>query len=345
VTARQNAARSSLAEGHGALGDGDAVAVTQGQEQPHQGLPHGFGYPCHHADVDQGQLVVVGQQDVAGMGIGVEEALDQDLVQVALEQLVRQRRAIQVQPAQRSHGGHLGPGDVRHREDRRGGVVLDRLGDDETVVGLQDSSEADQVAGLPPEIELVLQCPTELVEQLREAIAPSCLAVAVGEGRQIGEGGHVLGDLLADSRPLHLDDDRAAVAHRRPVDLAERSRCQGSGVEGAEGVGQPGAQLGLHDVLHLVEPERLHVVLEAGQGFGVHRRDEVGAGREELAQLDERGAHGLQVVGQFRGVGDHLGIGFVEVPIEPRLAHQVAPAVLDQKAGYVPVSTEMVGPQ
>lgn len=53
--------------------------------------------------------------------------------------------------------------------------------------------------------------------------------------------------------------------------------------------------LGLDDRAHLLERDGLHGVLQPGEGLGVHRREQVEAGREQLAHLDAGRLHPLEV--------------------------------------------------
>ena len=52
--------------------------------------------PRHHAEVEQGEPAVLGDQQVARVRIGVEEAVDQDLVEVGLAEVLGQRLAVEV---------------------------------------------------------------------------------------------------------------------------------------------------------------------------------------------------------------------------------------------------------
>ena len=102
-----------------------------------------------------------------------------------------------------------------------------------------DLAHRREVVGLPPVVELVDQRLAELLQQLRQAVAAAGLGVLVEQVGEVGEDLHVLAHLLPDAGPLHLDDDLAAVAQRRPVDLAERGRGERRAVEGREDLGEP----------------------------------------------------------------------------------------------------------
>jgi hypothetical protein len=74
-------------------------ALADGQHQPREVLLQLRAEPPHHPQVQQRQPAVVGQEDVAGVRVGVEEAVDQDLLEVGAEQLLGQRRAVHLQVA------------------------------------------------------------------------------------------------------------------------------------------------------------------------------------------------------------------------------------------------------
>ena len=56
---------------------------------------------AHHPEIEERDAPVVGQEDVAWMRVGVEEAVDDDLVQIGAEQLQRQPLAVDLLPRQR----------------------------------------------------------------------------------------------------------------------------------------------------------------------------------------------------------------------------------------------------
>ena len=100
----------------------------------------------HHAEVEQGQPAVVGEQQVARVRVGVQEAVVQHQPQVAAEQLLHHRPGVHVEQAERPDVGDLAALDALHGEHPRGGVVEDRLGHHEQVVVLGQVAELQQVA-------------------------------------------------------------------------------------------------------------------------------------------------------------------------------------------------------
>ena len=67
----------------------------------------------------------------------------------------------------------------------------------------------------------------------------------IEERRDLVEDVEVLDDALPDVGPLDLDDDLPAVAHRGTMDLPERGRGHGLGVELGERLREAHAELGM----------------------------------------------------------------------------------------------------
>jgi hypothetical protein len=167
--------------------------------------------------------------------------------------------------------------------------------------------------------------------------------MAVDQGGDLVEGFEVFQDDLADARALDLDGDRPAVAQPRLVDLPQGGRGHGRGVEVRKGLGDAHAQLGGDDLLDLAVGERLDAVLEPGEGVQIGPGQEVGAGREELPELDEGRPQRLQVAGQLLGIsGDGLVARFRVRQLDVDGFDDVRAAVLHQQARDVPISLEVL---
>ena len=258
------------------------------------------GIETHHAEVEEGHAAVVRQEDVAGVRVGVEEPVDDDLVQVRAEELVGQRGAVDVDGRQRIEVRDLAALHELHRQHAFGRVPLDRKRDDDVLEALQVLRQPDEVLGLPPVVELGDERAPEGLDGLLELVAVSQRRMAIHEAREVPEGLEVLGDPLADSGALDLHGDRPAVAHAGPVDLAERRRGEGLGLEGGKRPGDARSQLGFDDLLDLLERERLHAVLEPRKRLEVGSRQEVRAAREQLPELDEGRSRGSRGPGRAR---------------------------------------------
>ena len=98
------------------------------------------------------------------MGIGVEHAVDEDLLQIGAEQLVGERRAVDSVHSTGLTAVIFGARDVIHRQDARRRVVVDRQRHDEALEVAELVREGHEVARLLAVIELREQRPAELLE-------------------------------------------------------------------------------------------------------------------------------------------------------------------------------------
>jgi len=113
-------------------------------------------------------------------------------------------------------------------------------------------------------------------------------------------------DLLPDAGALDLHRHEPAVAQGGAVHLAQRGRGHGHVFEFRESLGDPDAQLGRDDLLDLLEGEGLDGVLKPRERLQVGRRQEVGARREKLSDLDQARPEPLEVAGELLGLGRAL---------------------------------------
>jgi hypothetical protein len=77
-----------LAHRDGDLGRVLAAPLADRHQQPQQVVLKGRGDAAHHAEIEQGEARVVGDEDVAGVRVGVEDAVHEYLLEVGAEQFV-----------------------------------------------------------------------------------------------------------------------------------------------------------------------------------------------------------------------------------------------------------------
>ena len=240
-----------------------------------------------HPEIDQRHPAVVGQEHVAGMRVGVKEPVDDDLMQIGAHQLAAQLLAVDVDARQRAERGDLRAEDVVHRQHARRRVVVHRLRHDDRRELGEMLAERPEIARFVAVVELGERRLAELRHHLREVDARLHAAVLVEERGELVERFQILGNALLDVRALHLDRDQAPVAQRRAMNLAERRGGDRLRLEHPEALGQPDAELRLDDALDLGERERLDVVLQPRQRLDVGGRQQIGACRQQLSELDE----------------------------------------------------------
>ncbi len=242
-------------------------ALADRDHEPQEIAPHVVRNPAHHAQVDERDAPVVGQEDVARMGIGVKAAVHEDLLQVRLEQLVREPIAVHLEPRHRGYVRDLAAAHELHRQDALGRVVVDRLRDHQQLVLRQLPGELLEVRGFGAVIQLAGERAAELPDHPLQVIAPAPFGVLVEERGHAAERLEVFADAIADTGPLHLDRHQPAIPERGGVDLAERGGGQRLGVEGQERLADPHPELLLHRPLDDLEGQRLDPVLEAREGL------------------------------------------------------------------------------
>jgi hypothetical protein len=162
------------------------------------------------------------------------------------------------------------------------------------------------------------------------------------------EDGQILFDLLDDAGPAYLDHHLSAIGQCRGVGLADRGRGKRRGVEDDKAGRDRLAQLHAKRLLDHVPGYWRRGVLQFGQFCLILRRQQVGAGREDLAQLDERGAEFFE--GHADVLGPGVGLRAARVAeqsavegheaLQPEHADQVAQPMATQNLGDLARATQ-----
>lgn len=124
------------------------------------------------------------------------------------------------------------------------------------------------------------------------------------------------------------------------MDLTERGAGRRCGVERLERLAEPSADLGRDRCLDLLERDRLDIVLQPRQRAEVHGWQEVGAGRQELTELDERRPHRFELVCEPTRVVVRCGVvgrGIVRVEV----VQTIGATVLEQQCADLLVAGEV----
>ena len=260
------------------------------------------------AEVDDPDVLrVADHEDVRRVRVAVEEAVAEDHRHPRLGHQVGEAAALLHLPRVEREVGELDALDQLERQHARARVAPVDARDVDVRVAREAVVEGLGVACFEAVVELLADRARELVDELArvdELERPHALADQAGglvEQRQVGL------DLPRRVRALDLDGDAAAVRERGAVHLADR----GGGDRGRVEVGEEllDAQLEVlaDDALDVLVRDRADVVLELLQLDHDVGRDDVGARREELAELDEGRAelveHLAQVPAALRGAG------------------------------------------
>jgi hypothetical protein len=230
---------------------GERVAAVERQQQPLQRRPQRGVQPADRAEVQQPQAPVGQQQDVARVGVGVEDPVEHDLAQQDVQQGPGQRVAVEAALGERRPGGGQGRAvQPLHDQHPLGAARLVRPGDHHAPVG-GGGRHRRQVARLDAEVQLLADRAGEAGGQLTRADRPPPAAAGLHRPGQVGHDVQVALDHRADARPLHLHHHLVAGAQPGGVHLRHRRGRQRPAVEAGEHLLGRAAQLVGEDLLHL----------------------------------------------------------------------------------------------
>jgi hypothetical protein len=169
--------RGRGAAGHFAFGgpvqqhtrEAAALALDQGAHEA-QHLAAALGrQPPDHAEVDEAHAVAGQGQQVAGVGVGVEQAVAQHHLQEGLGAAARQQRAVQRGVMAHGRGRHAGH-EVLHQQARPAQGPVD-AGHDDLGLVREVPCHGIAVVGLDGEIQLLAQRLGQLARDLARAVA------------------------------------------------------------------------------------------------------------------------------------------------------------------------------
>jgi hypothetical protein len=247
----------------------------------------------HDAEVVQRQAPVLGDEDVAGVRVAVEEAHHEEHVQVGVDQALGEHAALP-----RPVGGQPRAEDALLHHHGPAEEPVDDAGHGHVLPLAGDEREARGVARLLAQVDLAREARAQLLHDLGGAVALERRGEGGEHAHHQRQHAHVALHLELHPGPQDLHHHLAAVEGARRVHLGHARRGQGLGVEAREERrgGLPEGRLDLrHRRLHGEGPHR---VLQAREGLEVVGREEVGAQRQVLPGLHEGRAQLLQQLGE-----------------------------------------------
>lgn len=149
------------------IGERRWVTAVDGKEQSLQRGSHPGVDTPDRAEVQQAQLPVAKEEDVARMGVGVEDPVDHDLPQEAVQEAAGQRGLVAGEHAGLDRRQWLAV-EAFHHQHPPGGHRLDRHGDPHTGAAPQGRGGGDRghVALLDAQVEFLAQGIAESVRQV-----------------------------------------------------------------------------------------------------------------------------------------------------------------------------------
>ena len=275
--------------------------------------------PPHDTEIDRRDRPVGLHEQIALVHVGVEEPLGDRLPQKGVDQIGRQLFHVVARRDQRLAVRNLDPVDPVERHDaRRGAVPVDR-GHFVGRLGRHCLAQLGRRRGFAAQVELAQRPAPEIGDHLPRpqprGFAAQCLEM---RGRPF-IGFDVARELLVDAGAANLDRDLPAVGGHRAVNLRDRGRADGFGIEFAVQAFERRLERRLDLGTDAGEGHRRERVLQRQQ---VARRlfaDQIGTRRERLPQLDRRRSDRLE----GGGIVGHLGLDRAKPrdaaqPLDPR---------------------------
>ena len=221
------------------------------------------------------------------MHVGVEEAVAEHLLEEALG---RAREDLVGIEARRDQRGALVGGDpadpLERQHPARGALPVDPR-HAEALVAREVLGELGGGGRLEAQVHLEPGPEREGLDHLDRLEAAEAGLEALDPGRDPGEEVDVAHHLALDAGPQDLDRDLLARGGDAEVHLGDRGRGDRPVVEAREQLGERPAELALDQLAGERAVERRQVVLQLREIGGELLAEQVGAGREALAELDE----------------------------------------------------------
>ncbi len=274
--------------------DGHGVLAHRRDHQINRAIAHFGRQPTHHAQIDQtedGGRWRAGDEDVAWVRIGVEEAVLEDHLDDHPDARLRDARALMTVIPDRLID--LGAREELEREHLLRRRLPVHLREAHARMPVEVLRELDGVVGLLLEVELAGDRAVELIDEPDRRVEARFGNGPLHQRRERVEDLHVARNRDARAWTLDLDDHlaRAAlVAQDGAVYLADRRGGERRLVEALVDLVERTAQGVLDSLLDVGERDRVHLVLELFQLGDPGGGDHVRAGGRDLPEFHEGGA-------------------------------------------------------
>ena len=253
-----------------------------------------FGQRTDHAEIDHANAAVAQVDDVAGVRIGVEAAVLQHHLQHDVGTAPGQLTA--VQPG-RIDAGQIAAGNTVDEildVQALAGPLPVHFGNQDVVAPLEVAGDALGVAAFGGEIQFAAQRYGELLDHFGRAVAAQVGQARFDDLGQPCQQAQVGFHHVTDARAAHLQHHLAAVMQARAMGLGQRGGGHRGFIEEGEHLRRRRAQVGFQLLADGRVRQRRYRVLQLGQLGNPFRWQQVDAGGQHLAQLDEGRAEILQ---------------------------------------------------
>ncbi len=257
-------------------------------EQLAEPLLYVLGEVAHRAEVEEGELALRGDQQVAAVEVSVEQAVIEDLLEERSRSHPGERRRVHASGSEGLHVVHRAALDALEDEQSLGGEFPHHARYDDALEPFEVLAEPLGVRGLEEEVHLPPDHPGELVDDPSEVERPGLRDVPLDQADEEVEGREVVGDGSLDARPLHLEDESRPVQEPGSVSLGDAAGRKGFGLNLREHLGEGRAHLFLDDGAGLLVGEGRHLVLQLAEFLHEIGRHQIGAGGQHLARVSRR---------------------------------------------------------
>src|SRR5436309_5361868 len=138
------------------------------------------------------------------MRIGMKEAIDQDLFKISAKNFRGQTGGVHLHQAQRADFRDLLARNVFHCKYARGGVVVDRLRNDDVLELAQTLAQFMKVRAFALKIQFMQQTPTQIREHVREFIALADFSMRVDKLGNLPERSRTVTNCSLKAGPCNL---------------------------------------------------------------------------------------------------------------------------------------------
>ena len=240
----------------------------------------------HHSEIQVAEPTISESQQISRVGIGMEEAVFQKLLQAAVHPDRHHVIGIDAQLSHRFEVGELDAVDPLHRQHpSTGGFPVDVRNGDAGVLLM----ELAEFLGIRGFIQVVhfLKHPTAQFINQGDEIAANQTDVAVEPGGDVAHDVEIKGDLFAQTRPLNFHGNALTIVQCSSMHLAEGGSGDRFAFQFRIDAADRSAEV-LFDAGHgQIAVESRKLVLQLSQFLQQNRRHDVRSRGQSLSGLDE----------------------------------------------------------
>ena len=216
------------------LDDLFAVQPDGHSVEAHQLVPQALAQVSDHPEIHGSDDRSIHDEEVAGVGVGVEEAINERLLDDDLRGVEGNLMAVHPGDVQGLNVVHLDAADSLQDENPSSGVVPVDPGDVKIGFVGEVPPEAVGVAPLAAVVHLCPQGVGEFLGDRGQVVELPQRGTFLDQAGQVEEDLQIHGDELLDLRALNLDHHLLAAGQDGPVHLGQRGSSQGFGLKGGE---------------------------------------------------------------------------------------------------------------